>query len=295
MERSFSAAAQQESALQRLLAFYHALARNPAGITLNALVWLWNSDADEWCTRRDQSISQGFEEIQNRLANDTAAGLSVCAVVASTHNAWGAYTFLTQLWLTVWRCKDEAGTVVRGIMSRLLTKHWATDDEGLIIEELLLEPDIERRPREVRILSSGRQDTLSTLGVSENVLATGTMQPDYPFLRQWKWLKHAPDYDGDVAVYVEQPFKRWPVLDYARLFVNESRIPGQRKAVMVVNSSDTLQRVMETFKRIQQRPRLTHNADLQLALLVLAMYEQMRGDISHYLNAAIRSVDEVVR
>ncbi|KAK5122553.1 hypothetical protein LTR85_003816 [Meristemomyces frigidus] len=296
LERSFSAAAALDPELERLLSHYRLIA-SQRGDALNKTIWLWSSTLDDWKVEEDQSISQGFEDVQARFLSQDFHGLSLCAVVAAPETVWQLYPFFPKAWLTVLLKSEDAGRVVRLLMSRLLRRHWTpNDDDQAVIDNLMERPAIEPELWEATLSSSHRQRRVLIPGMDNKITARSINGPLEATTWQWQWSRDAPIYEGDLGVYVWEPYKQRPVSDFVQVKVLAASVnaPGRRRAVIVVNSTEVLNRVKETFLRRIQQPSPTSDGAVQVMRFVGALYECVQQDATYFLEHAVANIEQVV-
>ena len=140
--------------------------------------------------------------------------------------------------------------VFRGVVLSLLIDAWAADwDDGQLMTSLLIQDDpLHWQP--------------SWYSIPEDILPN--MQPAHPasmlcylsdpevydwdkaFYLRFVWPRQWPRYDGDVDVYVRQPYSRKPALDYVDILALKDPDPpsSNRKLIVVASSPEVLERVV---------------------------------------------------
>jgi len=284
--------------VKRLLGYYRKIASTENGELLDDVIWLSDTEGSDTHFAYGESISQSFDNIHDYLHARSVSGLSICAVVASTKSVWKAYSFLTKVLLIIQQRSDKAGRLVRHLAGLLLARHWITQpDEAILVDWLLCHPELQSREWKPSLpsLEENGSDAALRQGTSNGTFSAGIRLPDGMFSQDWQWSRDAPAYENDVGVYVYQPFEHQPAQDFVRIVAVTPEVVGQRKAIVIVNSPNVLERLKEAYGRMIQRPRLRNDMGLELTSVVLALYECMRDDVAHFVTQAVASIEKLVR
>lgn len=197
------------------------------------------------------------------------------------------------------------------ILAALISTIWSRDwCEETMIKQLLLRPEIVDRPI-VPQLPTGVQAQdrrpLAPFEMVERPLEAGTHEWDDAVYLEWQWLSEFRNFNNDVEVFVQEPYKTAPHFDYFRVLLLSTDVLNARKLVVVASSSNLLKRMVDArvlpdaveyeingHHAEESTVLLPPGINAQLIQLISRIYNLIRMDTLEYVTQARNSIADIV-
>ncbi|KAJ5731681.1 uncharacterized protein N7483_006189 [Penicillium malachiteum] len=212
---------------EALKKYYRKIARRPNLHTVERILMYKATNADDLHFAKHDTWAACFERIlSTEEINDTAV-FEVCVISTDTMNLGSAFSFIDKAFLTSYDRRQQAYSSLSEIIIRIFQSQWRLDDEIMasIMESL--------HAKEL-CLSSWRPKLPSYEDHTPFNIA-----PDMPLKFEFKWIP-APHYATDLSVYVFRPYGKHPQVETLDVILTSSQFEQLRRAIVVVNSHNTL-------------------------------------------------------
>jgi hypothetical protein len=283
--------------ITQLLKWYRRTAATHESELIRKSLWLSKSGGGKVDFEDAETVAECFVKILDELDAVPASGLRVCAVCASTEGPlFDSYSFPYEVYLTLSRKVSDAARIFHLLTTRLLTVCWAdTQFEQDVIERLIAQPTPQKQKWQPDLPSARRRINTPSAETSSTNAQHALSRPtdlrtialsDFVYL-EWQWLQTTSQYDQDFDIYVWEPFKERPRLDYVRLALLPETNPNERKMLLVASST----RLLEALAGYEVS--LAEDAKAQFLAFLTHLYSTMRDDITHFLTTTTAKVDEL--
>lgn len=106
-------------------------------------------------------------------------------------------------------------------------------------------------------------------------------------------METVPHYINDMEVYVWEPFKQRPRLDFVRMLVLPQTHLDQRRSVLVASTPTLLRRLAEEPVRITRTTSLTPGVEAQMFRFFSSVYRMIRQDTVDFLVQASMRTEQI--
>ena len=275
--------------------FYRSIAsQKPRNVDANG-VMLWTSEVSRWRLSTVATYARCFAVIHDELAKASAGNLRVLAVSADVEYVWKAIPFLYKVWFTIWQRGTDAKRTVSLVLALLVVKHWVVTPADL---------------KAVRGYLPGFRKSIVDHFYQRARTADGSVKKytfeekpwaqiddhrltSHPRTLVFRWLRTLPAFPGDLEIYVEQPLRERPNIEWVHVLFFEQRESDSRRNVLLQASSGAL--LGRISKRWRSSPSITLSSADQSLWLVHTLLEQVSADLTVCAANAIEYIDDMVR